>query len=391
MKTALIYRNEILPISETFIKAQVGALKRFRPLFVGAQEIASSLSLPQEAIIAADHGRFPCPVQRRLYQIAGLNPAFYKQTLVREFEVSRPALLHAHFAIDAVTALPLAKHLDVPFIVTLHGYDVTVSDSRWCRSVRGCAYLLNRRKLWHRASMFICVSDFIRRKAIELGFPKEKLRLHYIGVDRRQFVPGDENRRRGLILFVGRLVEKKGCEYLIRAMASIQTSRPDAELIVIGDGPLRNSLEALAHAQRIRCHFLGPQPSERIQYWLRRARVFCAPSVTAATGDSEGLGMVFAEALATGTPVASFSHGGIPEIVRHRETGLLAPERNYSSLACHILQLLNDDFLWGMCSRNGITSVRDHFDLENQTQVLEHLYEEVLSVNKTSLQDVFEM
>lgn len=176
---------------------------------------------------------------------------------------------------------------------------------------------------------------------------------------------------------MGRLVEKKGCEYLLRAMQVVQRSHPGCELTVMGDGPLRLSLEALARELRVRCRFRGTQPSTVIREALQQTRIFCVPSVTAANGDSEGLGMVFAEALAMGVPVVSTAHGGIPEVVVHRLTGLLAPERDYIALADALCLLLADEDLWQQLHHAAPQHVEQHFDLKAQTAELENIYTRV--------------
>ena len=109
-------------------------------------------------------------------------------------------------------------------VVTLHGYDVTVSDKVLSQSWTGRLYLKRRRKMWEQATAFLCVSDFLQgQAAMKAGFPQAKLRTHYIGVDRanslqaRLLMPES-------VLFVGRLVEKKGCDLFIRAMQTVQQS-----------------------------------------------------------------------------------------------------------------------------------------------------------------------
>ncbi len=109
------------------------------------------------------------------------------------------------------------------------------------------------------------------------------------------------------------------------------------------------------------------------------ARVFSVPSVTSVSGASEGFGIVFAEAQAMGLPVASFATGGIPEVVSHGETGLLAAERDWEGLARHISSLLSNDSLWRRLSAAGQARVRDLFDLRRQTGALEEIYDRVLS------------
>ena len=198
-------------------------------------------------------------------------------------------------------------------VVTLHGADVTVRGSQPDRYKR----------LGEEASLFLCVSKFIRDRALEAGFPSQKLLVHCIGIDRDLFSPSPEPEVSQDVLFVGRLVEKKGCEYLLRAMRLVQQAHPQCELIIIGDGPLRPSLEALATELKLRCQFRGAQPAARVRESLRRARIACAPSVTAADGNSEGLPTVVGEALAMGVPVVATRHAGIPEIVIPHVTGLL--------------------------------------------------------------------
>ena len=96
--------------------------------------------------------------------------------------------------------------------------------------------------MWEQATAFLCVSDFIKASAIRAGFPPDKLRTHYIGVDRGEFRRTAEPSLPESVLFAGRLVEKKGCDLLIRAMASVQQQLPHATLTVVGDGPMRSSL-----------------------------------------------------------------------------------------------------------------------------------------------------
>lgn len=299
--------------------------------------------------------------QQKLYRRTGTAPAFHRRTAE-----AGARLIHAHFASGGRSALPLARHLRIPLIVTLHGSDVTT----------GINFRARYKELWERASTFICVSNFIRNKALEAGFPNEKMRKLFIGVDRDAFQASTLERDPNLVVFVGRLVEKKGCEYLLRAMARVRGERSTARVVVIGDGPLRGSLENLARELKLSCEFLGSQPSPIVREWMSRARVFCGPSVTAANGDSEGLGMVFAEAQALGTPVATFNHAGVPEVVLHEQTGLLAEECDTNELASHISRLLEDDALWSRLSKRSVAFITERFDLKRQTAELEELYAE---------------
>jgi glycosyltransferase involved in cell wall biosynthesis len=167
-------------------------------------------------------------------------------------------------------------------------------------------------------------------------------------------------------------------------MQLVQRAHPLSELTIIGDGPLRLSLQALARELNLRCRFLGTQPSVVIREALQKARIFCAPSLTAANGDSEGLGVVFGEAQAMGVPIVSSEHGGIPEIVADRVTGLLAPERDYKALADALCLLLADEDLWERLHRAGPQRIEQRFDLKTQTAVMENIYSGILATRLAS-------
>ncbi len=373
-RRVLIYRNDLLPISETFILGQVHALRRFEPRFVGLRRVTPSLEIPDNSIVAADDDNPLRQFIQGVYKITGIGPGFHRRA-----QDAGAHLIHAHFAIDGVLALPLAKKLGLPLIVTLHGYDITVSDREHARYPTGRLYLRRRRRLWEQAALFLCDSDFLRVEAVKLGFPESKLRTHYIGVDRKAFCRADGSSDEASVLFVGRLVEKKGCDLLIRAMSLVQQELPNVGLTIIGDGPMRDSLEKLAESLGVKGNFLGSRSSAQIKQMLQRATIFCAPSRTAKNGDSEGLGIVFLEAQAMGVPVVSSLHGGIPEAVIHGETGLLAPEGDYDTLAEHLLLLLQREDLRFLYGSRGVEWVRKTFDIEMQGRRLEDTYEEVLA------------
>ena len=381
MQVALIYRNELLPRSETFILEQAASLTKFRPVFAGLIRAKAGLPLPDGSILLAANNSVYSRSKGMLYRATGVWPGFHER--IRRAGAS---LVNAHFAMDGACALPVALAAKVPLIVTLHGNDVTTSEHLHRRAIRGQLYLLRRERMFRTVNVFLCASDFLRRSAIDRGFPEDKLKVHYIGVDLKLFCPPATGQPRQNVLFVGRLVEKKGCRYLIRAMQQVQSQFPLARLVIIGDGPERASLELQAREAGIQCEFRGAQSSQVVRQELSSARVFCVPSVKAKTGDSEGLGIVFAEAQAMGVPVVSSLHGGIPEVVSDGVTGLLAPERDHERLAQHIIRFFSDDTFWNDCSRKAVSWVADNFDLQKQTAQLEEIYRNVIQTGGQSQQ-----
>jgi len=278
--------------------------------------------------------------------------------------------------------MPVAHKLRVPLIVTLHGYDVTMTDAALAQSREGRRYLKRRERLKKASARFLCVSNFIHDRVIADGFPADKTLVHYTGVDVEFFKPEPSIERSPVVLFVGRLVPKKGCEYLIRSMSEVQTLLPAARLIVVGDGPLRGQLELQAKRLLRNFEFVGAQQPVAVKKWMNRATVFCGPSVTAESGDAETFGTVFAEAQAMGLPVVSFVHGGIPEAVSHGKTGLLVAEKDWRALADSILLLFREPQLWSRFSEAGRKRVKELFDVRKQGSTLERIYDGVL--NETS-------
>ena len=373
--TVVIFCDHLLYLSETFIRAQAQALRYFSPVYAGSRRVAG-LDLPHANTFTINSGDSGGKIREALFKIFGTAPH-----LIARLRALDPVLVHAHFGPDGLRALPLSRQLRVPLIVTFHGSDATAVDPRPHEVPFGHRrYLAHKSVLQRGASVFLAVSDFIRGKLIEQDFPAEKVIVHYIGVDSKFFSPlrppVDP-----VVLFVGRLSERKGPDYLIRAMASVQQEHPEAELVLIGDGPLRKDLEVQAEASLRKYRFLGAQKPETVREWMDRAAVFSAPSVKAASGGEEAFGMVFAEAQAMQKPVVAFDSGGVGEAVQHGATGFLAPERDWRKLAEYLSLLLRDDNLrrkFGIAGRERVLRL---FDLRKQTSVLEEIYGHVIERN----------
>jgi colanic acid/amylovoran biosynthesis glycosyltransferase len=369
----VIFRIQLLPRSETFIVTQAAAMRRFEPYFVGWRRVAG-LDVPENKSWTADDEGFWGKTKELRFRYFGCTDREVAQLKARS-----PRLVYAHFALDGYAAMRLAKQLGVPLVTALHGYDMTMSDEALGATRLGREYLRGRTRLQKEGALFVACSEFVRTRAIERGYPADRTIVHSIGVDVEQFVPPSTQRREPIVLFVGRLVEKKGCNHLIEAMVEVQRRCADAELVVIGNGPLRADCEALAASLQVRCLFLGSQPTAVVQEWMARATVFCVPSVVAISGDAEGFGIVFIEAQAMGLPAVSTRSGGIPEAVEDGQTGLLVAEGDRQALAEAIIRLMWDKVLWQHFSLAGRARVLKRFNLTQQTQRLEELFDDVLS------------
>lgn len=362
---ALIFRKRLLYWSETFIGAQGTALERYRPVFVGLRHKAEGRAYMRDAtsITLEDHA-LSYPLAKAWLQAAHRIPPRWRAALAAH----APTVIHAHFGWEAQNAAAIARALDIPLVVTFHGRDIAVS--RGTRAERE-----QRRVAFDEAARIIAVSEFIAARVLAAGAPPDKVIVHHIGVDTDRFVPGDQPRAENEVLFVGRLVEKKGLIHLLRAMPRVQSAVPDATLTIAGDGALRRPLQAEAERLGVRASWLGVQKPDAIRRLMQRATVFAGPSIVGADGNAEGLPMTIVEAQASGLPVVAFPSGGSAEGVLEGETGFVLPPGDEKGLADRIILLLGDAGRRARFSSAAREWALREFDLRTQTRKLEDIYD----------------
>ncbi|EAW35500.1 glycosyltransferase [Lyngbya sp. PCC 8106] len=369
----ILFNSLLLPPSQTFIRDPAEKLQQFNAYYVGSRRV-QGLELPTERTLVINSGSFKGKIDEQIFKLSGFAPQLYRQ-----IQRLNPVLIHAQFGLSGALMLPWIESLNIPLIVHYRGADATVKpeQSRYI-SLNHWIYFNRLEALKQKTTLFLTVSKFIQKKLLENGFPPEKIRPHYHGVDINKFCPSPEIQREPIVLFVGRLTEKKGGEYLIKAMSQVQTEKPEVKLVIIGDGELRTKLETLAAQKLKNYQFLGTQPPETVRNWMNRSRILILPSITASQGDSEGLPNVVLEAQAMGLPVVSTYHAGIPEAIIHGETGFLTPEKDIKGLAEYSLQLLDNLELWQQFSQRGRTQVESNFNQDKQAAVLETIYQSIL-------------
>lgn len=363
-----IVRAPMFNASEGFIQAQAAGLRQFQPLLIGLE----------------DKGHvFPELGERRLLPNGRRDAFAFKAfappaALVERIRRFAPVLVHAHFGTDGVLALPLAQALGLPLVTTLHGYDVGRSRLNLLASGRlsWMRYAITARQLMRQGDLFLPVSDALRDRAIERGFPRARTITHYLGIDTRRFSPTGATPEPGLILHIGRLVEKKGTALLIDAVRQLP---PPARLVVIGDGPERASLEQRAAGLADRIDFLGSLPHDQAMQWVRRAWVLAVPSVTARDGDCEGLPTVLLEAAACGVPAVGSHHSGIPEALADGESGFLVPERDVGALSERLAEIVASPDLRHRLGAGARALVEQRFDSQRQIDRLERYYTDLCS------------
>jgi len=366
----LVYRDTVGARSESFVTRQYCAFKDLEPIYVGTKRGPLA---PKDAVILAAPGLFGAPARLAFRQFGS-----FPGRLERLMAERKPRLIHAQFGLGGALALPIAEAYDLPLVVTFHGGDAAKDKHFDRRPLLSTIFQRRWQAMADKAAAILCVSHFVREKLVARGFPAGKLHTHYLGIEIPRDVMLAPVGVTSTVLFVGRLVEKKGVDSLIDAMAIARRGDPSLDLVVIGDGPASKDLERRAAAAGIKAEFRGWQGEKDVRSAMRRALVVAVPSRTAAGGDSEGLPTVLMEAMALGTPVVATRHAGIPEIVSHGVTGLLVPEADPAALADAILTIRREPEYAGRLRGEAYADVRARFDARRQSALLEKRLLEVI-------------
>lgn len=376
-----VYRKDLLPISEPFIRDQVSAYMRFEPLLIGQKTVTGGVPLHDVRHLTLQPAT-PGWTNKciwKLAQVTGVN----HPKLTRALGDFKPRLIHAHFGYDAVLVAGAARELGVPLVVTFHGSDITRVDRYWSsqRDPFLRTYPARLRRLFRTPDVhFIAVSDAIRETAIEKGAPAERTHVCYTGIDVNAYPRGTTPiaSRPRKVLFIGRLVSVKGCDVLLRAAERVARTHSDLQVVFIGDGPCRDDLERQARALPVRVEFLGACSRDVVKQHLQDSRVLVLPSRTDSSGSYEAFGMVVLEAQASGVPVVTSARGSRTCAIQQGETGFSFREGDAQELAEHLTRLLSDPELNQRMALRAPEFVRDRFDIRSCTRALEDKYLEIL-------------
>jgi colanic acid/amylovoran/stewartan biosynthesis glycosyltransferase WcaL/AmsK/CpsK len=286
-------------------------------------------------------------------------------------------IIHCHFGQNGLKGALLRRTgaISGKLITTFHGFDIT-------------AYIgqhghLTYEPLFSTGDLFLPISEKWRKKLVELGCNENKILVHRMGVDSSKFAFSPRKRNPNdpvTLVTIGRLVEKKGIEYGIRAMAEILKNHKKLKYIIIGGGPLQTALQDLVESLKIEdsVKLIGKKRQQEVIKILNKSHILVAPSVTGRDGDQEGTPVSLMEAMATGIPVVSTQHSGINELVENGATGFLVPERDKNSLADRISYLISHP---DVCLQMGIAArahIERYFNIHRLNNRLAEIYEELL-------------
>ena len=357
-------------LSETFVMGQVTSL-----LDKGHDVNVVSTLKPEDEVIHEDVNKYGL-IGRTIYiEKSPSSLGFVVGPRLLESLVFTD-LIHAHFATHpADWALRLSEMFSIPFVITAHAYDIFINPD-----------VEKLREKFSRAAKVITVSDYNRDYLINLlgRDLQEKIEVVRCGIDLERFIYSERGARDSVkILFVGRFVEKKGARYAVEAFTEVVKECPNTEIRMIGDGPLKDDIATLVERLGIKdkVSLLGPLSANDVLKEMKDADIFFLPSVTADNGDKEGIPVSIMEAMATGLPVVSTLHTGIPELVAHGKTGFLVPEKDTLAMAGRLNELIRDPDLRVLMGREGRAVVEASYNRSKEIERVERLFAKLLVGN----------
>jgi colanic acid/amylovoran biosynthesis glycosyltransferase len=288
-------------------------------------------------------------------------------------------ILHAHYGPVGNSYRFVRGLLKAPFIVSYYGYDA------WAVPRKEGPDVYHR--LFETADSVLILADDMGKQLQTLGCPATKQQKLAVGVRVEDFPFRERTRKSGepiRLLTIARFVEKKGLEYSIRAFA--QTLKSGANLIydIIGDGPLRGRIQKLIAELQIEKQVIlhGYREGSQLHQIMDAAHIMVLSSVTASDGDQECTPVSLMDAQASGMPVLSTRHSGIPEVVCEGQSGFLVPERDVGALAERLTHLVEHPEIWAAMGRAGRRHVEQNYNCAMLSGELVGIYEKVIQENR---------
>ena len=287
-------------------------------------------------------------------------------------------IIHCHFGPNGNLAV-LLKNLGIlkgKIITTFYGYDLTSYVKKSGKEVY--------KELFRKGDLILSISSDFKERLIELGCSEGKILIHHLGINSDKFKFRSSNTIKNddtiQILSIARLVEKKGIIYGIEAVRKLLRQFPNIKYLIAGEGPLKHELSDYIEKVQLNANvkLLGSKKQAEILDLMKYANLFLAPSVTSKSGDEEGTPVAIMEALASGVPVVSTYHSGIPELVIPGKTGLLANEHDSNDLAKKIEYLFQHPQKAQYMVSEGRKHIEMNYDISKLNDKLIDIYIDII-------------
>jgi len=292
----------------------------------------------------------------------------YSKQLFEYFKKKKVNMVLAEYGLTGYSVLSACESLKIPLIVHFHGFDAfetkTIQD-----------YKNKYHGLFNYASSIIAVSKPMVEQLLSLGAKKDKIFYNPYGIDTDLFKKVSPQNNPPNFLAVGRFTPKKGQKYTIEAFNTVHKKYPDAKLYFAGDGEDLEECKKLVNNFNLNKSiiFLGKQTQKQIIELISKSRGFLQHSIRPSSGDMEGTPLSILEASASGLPIVSTFHSGIPEAVLHTETGYLVEEKDVNNMAEHIMKLINSPELCEKLGETGREHILANYNINDRIDKLSRL------------------
>lgn len=286
-------------------------------------------------------------------------------------------IIHCQFGQLGLIVILLARMLGIrsKFITSFRGYDISEYVKKFGKDIYN--------KLFDKGDLFLPNCGYFKNRLNYLGCDKTKITIHRSGIDCNKFFSTQKHRKPNKlirIVSVGRLVEKKGIKYGIYAIKKLKNVHQNIKYDIIGNGPLKDDLNQLIEKLEMgeTISLLGDKHQKEVIKILNNSHILITPSVTANTGDQEGIPNIVKEAMAMNLPVIGTNHSGIPELIKNGISGILVPERDIDALAEKLDYLINNPQIWSNMCKAARSHVVEHYDINKLNDRLVGIYKQVL-------------
>ncbi|MFY0802776.1 glycosyltransferase [Peribacillus frigoritolerans] len=351
MKTIAYFVSENIKTHQRFIYNQIVKITNYRTIVIGPFD-------------NADRTEFPFENYYNINKIKDLKKFFEEQDIIA---------IHAHHGSHGQEILPVCEKYNIPLIVSIRGRDGSDRPEIFEKNAKRYSALNKHGAHYYPVCQYL--AEGLRR----LGIPAKNMHVLYGGIELDLFpfsnrtLPTIGEIR---VLSVGRLVDKKGFVTLIKAFKRIYTQYPNARLHIIGAGEDEKRIKSTIAEYNLKDVVIlrGAMDSKQVSDELKKAHIFCLASQTAKNGDIEGIPNALKEAMASGLPVVSTRHAGIPELIEHQRTGYLAPEKNEMELAKGIQFFIENPDIWTGYTERARKVIEEKFDVNKQIIEQQRLY-----------------
>ncbi len=371
MKTVLHLERKFVSKTETFIINQVNTIKNFNVVVATAKSLNNFLC--NKKIIE--------PKNKSLLVNGKILFPQVEEDLLSQLNEYKIDLIHVHYLVDALYFLNMVKKFNVPKVVSCYGYDV----SSFPNKLLGIPKLLLK-KVFNEYDYFIAMSPDMKLDLIKLCCPEGKIIIHYYGTDVERFVFNERNylpKDKIIILSVGTVEKKKAQHLVIEALGIVSKVFTNFEYHIVGSGDYINickrNAKKLGIYNNVFFHGYIPYNSPLLQEFYNEADIFILPSITLHDYDKEGIPGTIVEAMASGLPVISTYHAGIPYIIESGKEGILVKERDIMELVDALMYLIKNPDLRQKLGQNAQNKALEELDLKKGTERLEKIYTQIIN------------